>query len=102
MNFRFAPGARGDLFDLADWYEAQTTGAGVRLAAAFDDTLRRVLVNPRMYGRVARAPRGHDVRVARVGRFLVLMTYEVAATEVIILSVTHARSARRTWRRRLP
>jgi hypothetical protein len=42
------------------------------------------------------------VRVARVGRFLVLMTYEVAATEVIILSVTHARSARQTWRRRLP
>jgi hypothetical protein len=31
MNFRFAPGARFDLFDLVDWYEAQTAGAGARL-----------------------------------------------------------------------
>ena len=55
MNFRFAPGARLDLFDLVDWYAAQTVGAGADLATAFDDTLQTVLTHPRMYGRVPRA-----------------------------------------------
>ena len=102
MNFRFAPGARFDLFDLVDWNDAQTAGAGTRLATEFDNTLRRVLAGPRGYGRVNRAPRGREIRVAPVRRFLVRMTYEVTATEVVILSVTHARSVRQPWRRRLP
>lgn len=102
MNFRFAPGARLDLFDLVDWYEAQTAGTGARLATAFDATLQRVLAHPHGYGRVARAPRAREVRQARVTSFLVVMTYEVTATDVVILSVTHARSVRQPWRRRLP
>lgn len=102
MNFRFAPGARLDLFDLVDWYETQTAWAGSRLATEFDATLRGVLAHPRRHGRVARPPRGREIRVARVARYLVLMTYKVTAAEVIILSVTHARSVRQPWRRRLP
>jgi plasmid stabilization system protein ParE len=102
MNFRFAPGARFDLFDLVDWYEAKHTGSGTRFATAFDDTLNSILAQPQMYGRINRAPRGREVGVARVGQYLVLLTYEVTATEVIILSVTHARSNLNPWRRRLP
>lgn len=102
MNFRFAPGARLDLYDLVDWYDVQLPGLGSRLAIQFDVLLRRVLGNPHLYGRVARGPRRRDVRVAPVRPFLVLMTYEVTATEVIILSITHARSIRQPWRKRLP
>jgi plasmid stabilization system protein ParE len=102
MNYRFAPGARFDLFDLVDWYEAQVAGVGARFATAFDDTLQLVLANPRIFGRVNRAPGGREVRVGRISRFLVLMIYEVTATEVIVLSITHARSVRQPWRRRLP
>lgn len=85
-----------------DWYEAQTTGAGTRLAAEFNDTLQRVLAQPHGYGRVPRAPRGREVRQVQVRPFQVITTYEVTATEVIIQSVTHARSVRRPWRGRLP
>ena len=102
MNFRFAPGARLDLFDLVDWYEAQTAGAGTRLTTEFNNTLQRVLAQPHSYGRIPRAPRGREVRQVQVRPFQVIMTYEVTATEVIILSVTHARSVRRPWRQRLP
>src|SRR5687768_12240790 len=102
MNFRFTPGCRLDLFDLQDWYDTQLPGLGARFATGFDNTLRRVLANPRLYGRVSRAPRNREVRVAPVHPFLALMTYELTATEVVILSVTHARSVHQPWRRRLP
>jgi hypothetical protein len=102
MTFRFAPGGRSELFDLADWYDAQLAGLGARLSTEFDNILRRILVTPRIYGRVARAPSGREVRVAPVRPFLVLMTYEVTPTEVIIIPVNHARSIRQPWRRRLP
>jgi hypothetical protein len=58
MNFRFAPGARLDLFDLMDWHEARTPGAGARLTTAFADTQRVVLANPRMFGRAGRRRAG--------------------------------------------
>jgi plasmid stabilization system protein ParE len=102
MNFRFAPGAQLDLFDLVDWYDAQHAGSGTRFAAAFQALIVQLLANPRAYGRVARAPRNREVREAPVPGFLVVVTYEVTTTEVIILAVTHARAARRPWRRRLP
>ena len=102
MNFRFAPGARLDLFDLVDWYEARAAGTGARLATEFDATLSRVRAQPHSYSRIRRTLQGREIRQARVTPFLVVMTYEVTATEVVILSVTHARSARQPWRRRLP
>jgi hypothetical protein len=64
--------------------------------------VQSLATHPRIYGRVARAPRGREIRQTRVPRFHALITYEVTATEVIILSVTPARSTRQPWRRRLP
>ena len=102
MNFRFVPGARLDLNELVDWYEAQYPGPGARFATAFDATLHGILTCPHAHGRVTRAPRRREVREAMVPPFQVLLTPELTAGEVVILSVTHARSARGPWRRWLP
>ena len=101
MRHRFLPQALQDLLDLAQWYESQSPGSGDRVNDAVEARAAVVASQPRTHGRVACAPRGREVRVAVVRPFLVLLTYEVTATEVLILSVTHARSVRQPWRRRL-
>ncbi|MBA4189923.1 MAG: hypothetical protein C0467_18215 [Planctomycetaceae bacterium] len=89
------------MFDLVDWYDQLNAGSGDTFFAAFEAALQRILVQPRGYGRVSRAPTGREVREALIRGYLVLITFEVTATEVVILSVTHARAARRPWRQRL-
>lgn len=102
MNFRFAPGARFDVFDLMDWYDAQSAGLGDDFHDEFEAAVRRICQHPRAHGRVPTAPRGREIRHALTHRFLVIVTYLLTPGEIVILSVQHARSVRRTWRRRLP
>jgi hypothetical protein len=101
MTFRIKPEARIDQSDLADWFEARRPGLGSQVAAALTDLYRTLTAQPRLYGRVNRAPRGREIRVGMPKRFSILVHYEVTATEVVILSVVHARSIRRPWRRRI-
>jgi plasmid stabilization system protein ParE len=101
MKHRFISQALFDLLSLADWYEAQSAGLGDRFTNEAEAHAARLASQPRLYGRAPRAPRGREIRQTRVPRFLVLMAYEVLSTEVVILSVTHARSVRQPWRRRL-
>jgi plasmid stabilization system protein ParE len=102
VNVRLLVAAQIDVLDAADEYDQQSPGAGDRFIAAVDDLVARLTTHPRMYGRVARAPRRHEIRQARVGGFLYIAVYLVTATEVVILSVAHARSVRKPWRSRLP
>ncbi|MCI0700138.1 MAG: type II toxin-antitoxin system RelE/ParE family toxin [Planctomycetia bacterium] len=102
MNHRFLAEAFQDLRDMADWYEAQSPGLGDQFTDAAEAHAQNLAAQPRLYGRVPRAPSGREIRETLVPRFLVRMVYEVTATEVVILSVTHARSRRQPWRRRLP
>jgi plasmid stabilization system protein ParE len=102
VNVRLLGAAQAEVIDAADAYDQRSPGVGARFFTAIDDLIARLTVHPRMYGRVARAPHGHDVREARVPGFLYVVVYEVTATEVLILSVTHARSRQNPWRRRLP
>jgi plasmid stabilization system protein ParE len=102
VNVRLLAAAQIDVLDAADEYDQQSPGAGDRFITAVDDMVARLTTHPRMYGRIARAPRRHEIRQARIRGFLYVAVYLVTATEVVILSVTHARSARNPWRRRLP
>lgn len=102
MNFRFAPGARMDVFDLVDWYDQQNPGSGDAFYLAFEAMLKLIVAQPRVYSRVAHTPARREVREALIHGYLVIITFEVAPTDVLILSVIHARSVRRPWRRRLP
>jgi plasmid stabilization system protein ParE len=102
MNARLLGAARVDIIDAADWYERQTAGLGGRFFAAVDRAVERISRFPRVGGRVPRSPRGREVREVIVSGFPFLLTYEVTRNELIVLSVVHARSVRRPWRRRLP
>lgn len=101
MNVRLLAPAQAELIDAADSYEQRAVGLGARFHDALDELVANLTVQPQMYGRVSRVPRGRDVRLAPVGVFEYVAVYEVTAAEVIILSVTHARSVRQPWRRRL-
>ncbi len=101
MRDRFLLEALDDLRVLAEWYERLQLGLGDRLTDRVEEFVQARLNSPRLCGRVGRPPRGREVRVGSVRRFSVLVHYEVAATEVVVLSVIHARSRSRPWRRRL-
>ncbi len=95
MNARLLGAAMAEAIDAADWYDQQTPGLGARFLAALDALVATLATHPRMYARVRRAPAGREVREAMIAGFLFSAVYEVTATEVVILSVTHARRARR-------
>ncbi|MBP3954514.1 type II toxin-antitoxin system RelE/ParE family toxin [Gemmata sp. G18] len=101
MRYRFLALALLDLLDLADFYEDRQPGLGGRVTDAVEARARDIGAQPHAAARV-RAPRNREIRACLVNPYLVTITYEVTATEVVILSVPHARSARRPWRRRLP
>ena len=101
MNARLTLAALGDSVDIAAWYERRAAGLGARFLAAVEAFGHRIEASPRGCWRVARAPRGREVRYGFTRRFRAVVHYELTATEVVSLSVVHARSNRRPWRRRL-
>ncbi|QDU22399.1 type II toxin-antitoxin system RelE/ParE family toxin [Urbifossiella limnaea] len=102
MTYRFLDVARADLDDAAAWYEARQAGLGGELIDEVHAAVSRVLAMPLAYPKVAGCPRGREVRVVVPHRYDFLVVYEATASEVIIISVTHGRSARHQWRQRLP
>lgn len=102
MTARLSGPAWIDAIDLADWYDQQTPGLGAAVFKAVDDLVAALPVHPRLYGRISGAPRGREVRVGMLPDFPIVFVYEVRSNEVVVVSLTHARSIRSTWRRRLP
>jgi plasmid stabilization system protein ParE len=100
--FRFVPLARTDYFDLLDFYEARQTGLGDRFADDVERFVRRVRQFPLVYQSVSRPPTSRDVRIGATLRFKALLVYEVTATHVVVLSVSHRKRRRRPWRGRMP
>jgi len=90
-----------DLFDATDWYEDQSPGLGHEFAARVQEKVQEIAAQPRKYWRAPPAVRGREVRQAIVRRFPYTDIYEVTATEVVIVAVTHFRRRDRQWRRRI-
>lgn len=101
MNARLTLAALGDAIDIAAWYDRRLAGLGDRFLAAVEAFGHRIEASPRAEGRVSRAPRGREVREGMLRRFPFILVYEVTATELVIVDISHARSKRRLWRRRL-
>ena len=101
MNVRFLLEALLDVQYIAAWYDRQQPGLGDRFADAVEQFAADRTTQPRLYGRVARAPAGREVREGMLQGFLFRVAYEVTATEVVILSVVHARRRTAAWRQRL-
>lgn len=101
MTFRYAPGARGDVFDLADWFDAQTPGIGIQVVQEVQLAIDRILITPSGYSSVRRQPKGREIRAVKIDRFNAVIVYEVLIGAIVILSVTHGRRIRQAWRRRV-
>jgi hypothetical protein len=93
--------AQVEVVDAAEGCEFQSTGLGARFVDTFDRFLDTVGRQPRLYGLVARPPRGREVRSGLLTPFQWVVTYEVTPAGVTVLSVTHARQRTQPWRRRL-
>jgi len=101
VTVRLIAEAIDDVAELADWYDHFRPGLGTRFRTSVGRLVGTLGTHPRLFGRVRGAPRGREFRIAATRRFRAKVVYEVTATEVVILSVVHARSNRRLWRRRL-
>ncbi len=102
IGYRFVPLARNDYFDLLDFYEARQAGLGDRFAMDVERFIARVRRFPLSCPSVSRPAVGRVVRIGPTRRFKAVLVYEVTATQVVVLSVSHRKSRRRPWRQRLP
>jgi plasmid stabilization system protein ParE len=100
VTYRFLAAARAEFDAAVDWYDARQSGLGDDFADEVYAAVQRIVANPHAYSRVPRVPRGREVRTLKVDRFAYLVVYEVLPSEVLILSVCHAHSRGRAWRRR--
>lgn len=101
MTHRFVYEARVEFDSATDWYEARQPGLGDDFIVAVYDTVQLIVSQPHGFAPMARVPAGHEVRFLAVDRFDYLVVYQVLPGEVLILSVEHAHSNRRSWRGRL-
>ncbi len=100
MTYRFIAPARAEFDAAVDWYEARRAGLGDDFADEVYAAVRKVVANPHAYSRVLGAPPGREIRAVKVNRFNYLVAYEVLPSEILILSVRHARRRGQPWRRR--
>ena len=87
--------ARNDIDAAHDWYEAQQTGRGGAFLTELYALLSDVRQNPHLHGLVSKT-----VRAAPLPHSQYVMYYQVAANQVIVIAVQHARANPWRWQRR--
>ena len=101
MNYRALPEAREDILRISNLYDRRSVALGNKFLAEYDALIQRILAQPRLCSRVSRQPRGREIRQGSLKRFPFVLIYEVTPSEIVVLAVTHNRTKRRSWRRRL-
>jgi plasmid stabilization system protein ParE len=101
MNPRLLPEAADDVAEIVNYLNQQPSRLGAQFRAELFALIANLCIFPRLYNRAPRAPRRREVRMAYLWRFQRKVYSEVAASEIVVLSVMHARSNSRAWRRRL-
>jgi hypothetical protein len=89
-----------DVYEIADELDQLTPGSGADFLDRFQATMTVLEQFPRLYGTVRRAPRGREVRCARIGRAMYLAVYEVRGDHASVFAVVHGRR-QDPWRARL-
>jgi hypothetical protein len=97
VNLIVKPAARWDVIKASAFYEMRQAGLGAEFEDEVETVWRTIAAQPRLFGRASPPRRVREVRLALVHRF----PYEVRGADVVVLSVTHARTRRRTWPGRL-
>ncbi|HJZ94413.1 MAG TPA: hypothetical protein VKE40_26350 [Gemmataceae bacterium] len=101
MTSRSLPEAQWDIIEESECYDNVRAGLGDDFVAETREAISRAVARPRLYAQVDPPVRAREVRQTLVRRFPFKVIYEVTATEVIIVAVTHVRRRDRRWRRRL-
>ena len=89
-----------DVYAIAEKWDQGSCSFGVDFLDKFSAILTVLESFPRLYGRVKRAPRGREIRCARIGNTMYLAVYEVRDDHARVFSVYHAHQ-KYAWRRRL-
>ncbi len=101
MNHRFTDEARADFRDAVTRYD-DAADLGKKFVQEVQRFIAIIEANPQGFSLAARAPKGREIRVVKIGRFDYLLYHEILATEVVILSIQHARRKSSAWRKRTP
>jgi hypothetical protein len=100
MSASATDAAWADVHKIATEWDASSQAYGVDFLERFEATMTLLESFPRLYGKVNRAPRGRDIRCARIGKTMYLAVYEVRGEDAIVFCVSNARQ-KPPWRKRL-
>jgi hypothetical protein len=89
-----------DVYKIADEWDLSARERGADFLERFAATLTILESFPRIHGKVNRAPRGREIRCARIAKTMYLAVYEVRESHATVFSVYHGRR-RPPWRKRL-
>src|SRR5437763_8091106 len=89
-----------DVYNIAEELDDLSPGSGADFLDRFTATLTVLERFRRLYGRVPRAPRGREMRAARIGKSMYVAVYEVRGDHASIIEVRPGRRRGR-WRSRL-
>ena len=91
----FRAEARAELLRARDWYESRQPALGAAFAAEIDHVVEQPRLSPERYPVVHR-----DIRRALVRRFPYGIFYQVSASGIVVLSISHLKRNPRRWQSR--
>lgn len=97
----FAPAARAELDEAADWYERERPGRGQRLYTAVERAVRLVAAFPTAGPTFPEIDPERGVRRLIVRGFPFVLAYRVLGDTIRIDAVAHTRRRPGYWRRRI-
>jgi toxin ParE1/3/4 len=90
-----SPLAQDDLKIIADYYENQSTGLGIRFIDSFQKSSEFILLGPEMF-----ALRYKNIRALSVAGFPYNIYYFVLKEQVNIIGIIHQKRNLKTWKKR--
>ncbi len=92
--YRFTSAALVELKQATLDYEKKENGLGKSFLNELDDTVGRILANPRAWH-----PLSHRIRRCRTHRFPFGLIYQIRPNEILIVSLMDLRRDPRNWKR---
>src|SRR5262249_47020399 len=92
--------ARIEVEEAAQWYEAQRAGLGLEFIDAVQTAVLTIEANPGRFAALETNDTNRKVHRYLLKRFPYVLIYEFRPTEIVLLSVAHARRRPGHWKRR--